>query len=84
MAEFDEFLDTPGYGAAWVAAVLNLRKEDGGLDIGRAYYLLEKGYVDADKIGRGRVSKDDEGRIWTSTRRRLLKNHLATSEKASC
>jgi hypothetical protein len=59
----DNDLDTPGYGAPWVAEVLNLRKKTGELDDRRAYYVLEKGYVDADKIGR----------IWTSTKRRLLK-----------
>jgi hypothetical protein len=62
MSDFDEYLDTPGYGAVWIAAVLNLRKENGDLDIDKAYHVLASGYVDADKIGR----------LWTSTRRRLL------------
>jgi hypothetical protein len=56
-------LDKPGYGAKWVAEVLNLLDEDGEPDERKAYYVLEKGYADADKMGR----------IWTSTRRRLLK-----------
>jgi len=36
MPEFDPYLDTPGYGAAWVAEVLNLRNEKGELDERRA------------------------------------------------
>jgi hypothetical protein len=67
--DFDEYLDTPGYGAPWVAAVLNLRKKNGKLDVNAAYHKLEQGYVDASKIGR----------IWTSTRRRLLRRHLAST-----
>jgi hypothetical protein len=66
MTDFDEYLDTPGYGALWVAGVLNLRDENGDLDERRAYYILERGYADADKIGR----------VWTSTPRRLLNRHL--------
>jgi hypothetical protein len=64
---FDEYLDTPGYGARFIAEVLNLRDENGALDVAAAYHKLEMGYVDADKMGR----------IWTSTRRRLLGRHLA-------
>ena len=70
MSDFDEYLDTPGYGARWVAAVLNLRDEAGELDVRRAHYILEQKYVDADKMGR----------IWTSTRRRLLGRHLPKTE----
>jgi hypothetical protein len=70
MINFDPFWDAPGYGAPWIADVLNLRDEDGELDIDKAYYVLEQGYVDADKMGR----------IWTSTRRRLLAPHLPKTE----
>ena len=66
MPEFDPYLDTPGYGAAWVAEVLNLRNEKGELDERRAYYALESGYLDASKLGRQ----------WSPTRRRLLAPHL--------
>jgi hypothetical protein len=62
MSDFDAYLDTPGYGAAFVAAVLNLRKPNGELDLDKAYHVLAEGYVDADKIGR----------LWMSTPRRLL------------
>jgi len=69
MSDFDEYLDTPGYGARWIADVLNIRDKNGELDEDRTYYILEAGYVDADKMGR----------IWTSTRRRLLSRHLAAT-----
>jgi hypothetical protein len=69
MSNFDKYWDEPGYGAAWIAEVLNLRDENGKPDLTRAYYVLESGYVDAAKLGHR----------WWSTRRRLLK-----PEKASC
>jgi hypothetical protein len=56
-------LDLPVHGAAEIARVLNLIDDDGKPDLRRAFYVLEKGYVDADKWGR----------IWVSTPRRLLK-----------
>jgi hypothetical protein len=64
---FDKDLDTPVYGAGPIAQVLGLFDENGEPDARRAYYMLERGYLDADQIGK----------IWTSTRRRLLRNHLA-------
>ena len=69
MINFDKYWDEPGYGALWIAEVLNLRDENGEPVLTRTYHVLESGYVDADKMGR----------IWTSTRRRLLK-----PEKANC
>ena len=63
----DPDLDKPLYGVKPIAEVLNLKKDDGTLDLRKAYYALEAGYADADKFGR----------IWTSTKRRLLRNHLA-------
>ena len=65
----DPDLDTPLYGIRPIAEALNLKKEDGTLDLRKAYYALEKGYADADKFGR----------IWVSTRRRLLGKHLAAA-----
>jgi len=56
-------LDLPVYTAAEIALVLNLIDDDGKPDLRRTFYVLEKGYVDADKWGR----------IWVSTPRRLLK-----------
>jgi len=67
---FDPLLDTPLWGAAPIAEVLGLLDENGEPDAVRAYYLLSRRYVDADKLGG----------IWTSTRRRLLKPHLAHLE----
>jgi hypothetical protein len=63
---FNIDLDTPVHGAAAIAEVLNLRDADGKPDERRAYYALEKGYVDASKMGT----------TWWSTRRRLLAPHL--------
>ena len=62
-------LDLPVYGARAIALVLNLRRDNGEPNERRAFYMLEKGYVDADKIGE----------TWTSTPRRLLKRHLAAT-----
>jgi len=62
MSEIDP-LDRPVHRAEEIARILNLVKEDGSLDLRRTFYVLEKGYVDADKWGR----------LWTSTPRRLLK-----------
>ena len=54
--------DQPVYGAEAIARILNIFKDDGTPDLRRAFYVLENGYVDADKYGR----------IWRSTPRRLL------------
>jgi hypothetical protein len=69
MFDFDPFLDTPLYGAVAIAEALNLKDEDGNPDERKAYHGLERGYYDASKVGR----------IWTSTRRRLLRQHLTTT-----
>jgi hypothetical protein len=63
----DDILDLPVYGAPAIAKILNLLDENGEPDIRRTYYALEHGYVDADKFGRA----------WSSTKRRLLRAHLA-------
>jgi hypothetical protein len=73
---FDEFLDAPIWGARRIAEVLNLRTPDGEPDERAAFYGLEKGYYDATKVGR----------LWSSTRRRLLAPHLkgtATADSAA-
>jgi hypothetical protein len=58
-------LDLPIYGVPTIARILNLLDKNGEPDSRRAYYALEKGYVDASKFGR----------VWTSTKRRLLAPH---------
>ena len=63
MLEIDP-LDRLVHGAEAIAEVLSLTDKNGKPDQRRAYYLLEGGYVDADKLGKRR---------WTSTPRRLLK-----------
>ena len=57
-------LDQPVHGAAAIAEILNLRDKRGKPNRRSAYYLLEGGYLDADKLGKRR---------WSSTPRRLLK-----------
>lgn len=62
MGEIDP-LDRPVHGALAIADVLNFRDAKGNLKRKTAYYYLEAGLLDADKLGA----------IWTSTPRRLLK-----------
>jgi hypothetical protein len=67
MSSFDVDLDTPIYGVRAIARVLNLIDDHGEVDERRGYYVLEQGHVDASKVGR----------VWASTKRRLLAPHLA-------
>ncbi len=62
----DDDLDTPVYGVPAITRILNLRDKNGELDVRRGYHALEQGYADADKFGR----------LWTSTKRRLIGRHL--------
>jgi hypothetical protein len=64
-------IDLPVEGAEAIAEVLNLFDKEGQLDTRRAYYILENGYCDASK----------PGRIWTSTRRRLLNPAFQSPDK---
>jgi hypothetical protein len=61
--QFDPFLDTPIYGARDIAVAAGVVSETGEPDLRRAYHMLERGYLPASKVGR----------VFTSTRRRLLK-----------
>jgi hypothetical protein len=61
------------HGAEEIAKVLNLVDGDGHPDTRRAFYLLEKNYIDATKLGRQ----------WCSTRRRLLAGLVAPRETAA-
>jgi hypothetical protein len=56
-------LDQVVEGAEAIARVVGLVNEDGSARVRRAFYLLERGFLDATK----------HGRIWSSTPRRLLK-----------
>jgi hypothetical protein len=58
-------LDRPIWGAKAIARAANLLDEDGEINIRKAFYKLEKGYIDADKNG-------DE---WVTTLRRLRNLH---------
>jgi hypothetical protein len=62
MLTIDDDLDRPIRGARKIARVLNLLDDNGEPDPRKAFYALEKGYADADKFGK----------IWVSTKRRLL------------
>lgn len=46
-----EKLDQPLYGAAAIGRAAHLFDEEGRVDLKRAYYVLERGYIDANKIG---------------------------------
>lgn len=61
-----DLLDQPEYGARKLAEIANVIDEHGNPDLRRFYYMVERGYLDVDRVGR----------ILTSTRRRLLKRHL--------
>jgi len=63
MSTTPDDLDAPLYGAKAIAIAANIRGENGEPDLNRTYYLLEKGYLPAGKIGN----------IYTSTTRRLRK-----------
>ena len=54
-------LDHPIWGAKAIGRAANLLKKDGSVNVRKAFYKLEKGYIDADKNG-------DE---WVTTLRRL-------------
>jgi hypothetical protein len=64
-------LDRLVHGADAIARILNIFKDDGTPDLRRTFYVLENGYVDADKGGRS----------WTSTPRRLLKPRSTPPKK---
>jgi hypothetical protein len=66
-------LDRPVYGARDIARVANIFGEDGEPDERKAFHALERGYIDADKMGR----------VWTSTPRRILKLTSARSQQGS-
>ncbi len=57
----DDHLDRPLYGAADIALAAGVVNEHGEPNLRRTFYLLERGYLAASKVGR----------IWTSTPRRL-------------
>jgi hypothetical protein len=52
---YDPLLDAPIWGAKNFAPIINRSER-------QTFYLLERGYLDADKFGT----------LWCSTRRRLL------------
>ena len=59
---FDPELDTPLRGVKAIAIAVGLLGEDGEPDLRAMYHGLESGHYDASK----------RGRMWESTRRRLL------------
>ncbi len=61
MSAENENLDRPLYGAEPIGREAHILDENGNVDIRRTFYALEKGYISADKFGRG----------WVSTPRRI-------------
>jgi len=60
----DKDLDQAVYGAPAIGQEADLFDDDGNVDIRKAYYALEMGYIDADKFGR----------LWVSTPRRIRRS----------
>jgi hypothetical protein len=58
---YSENLDQPLYGAESIGRAAHLFDDAGNVDVKRAYYVLERGYIDASKIGRQ----------WVTTMRRI-------------
>jgi hypothetical protein len=74
-ADPDLKLDQPIRGAKNIARVLNFLDEKGEPNARQAYYLLQTGVLDADKVGHaGNKKNGDKPKTqWWSTKRRLLK-----------
>jgi len=66
----EDKLDTPLYGAEAIGRAAHLLNEDGDVDTRKTYYVLEKGYIDADKFGRQ----------WVSTPRRIRRDFMGGSK----
>jgi hypothetical protein len=60
----EDDMDVPVWGAAAIAAVLNTTTR-------KSFYLLERGFVDATKVGSQ----------WCSTKRRLLRDIAAGDDR---
>jgi hypothetical protein len=63
----DDNLDKFVYGADRIGLEANLVKDNGSVDLRKAYHALENGYIDDDKFGR----------IWRSTPRRIRSGKAA-------
>jgi hypothetical protein len=63
----DENLDRVLWGAEAIGREAGCFKKDGEVDVRKAFYLLEKGYVDANKVR----DLEGKGRQWVSTPRRI-------------
>ena len=66
----EDKLDTPLYGAEAIGRAAHLLNEDGDVDTRNTYYVLERGYIDADKFGRQ----------WVSTPRRIRRAFMGGSK----
>jgi hypothetical protein len=76
-------LDLPVFGAAEMARILNIVDDDGELDIRRMFYMLEKKYVDADKLDRRKKEANEAASRsgWVSTPRRLLATFISQRQR---
>jgi hypothetical protein len=61
--------DVPVWGAEAIGRIAGVLKDDGSVDLRRTFYLLESGYLDADKFGRR----------WASTPRRIRRRFTGES-----
>jgi hypothetical protein len=61
--------DTPIWGAERIGADAGCFRVDGTVHLGKAYYLLETGLIDADKVGK----------MWVSTRARIRRSLSPTA-----
>ena len=62
----DVELDRPIYGAPAIGRAANLVDGKGKVELGKVYYALQRGFIDADKRG---------PKIWVTTLRRILTKH---------
>jgi hypothetical protein len=62
--------DDPIWGCEAIARTAGLFKSDGSVDTRKAYYLIDRGAIDATKVRGG----DGKGALLVSTRRRVLRS----------
>jgi hypothetical protein len=61
--------DTPIWGAEKIGADAGCFRDDGAVDLGKTYRLLEMRRIDADKVGK----------MWVSTRARVRRSLSSTA-----
>jgi len=64
--EIDKELDRPIYGAPAIGRAANLVDGKGQVELAKVYHALQRGWIDADKMG---------PKLWVTTLRRILAKH---------